>query len=88
MSLAPLKICDWLLNSSWDHCSLHRGNICKSDHGARGPPKALFSSLRYPLSWYNMFCGGRGIKGSLATKVKGPQQRKIEIEEEEEEEER
>jgi hypothetical protein len=23
--LRPCKICDWLLNSTWDHFSLHQG---------------------------------------------------------------
>ena len=32
----PCKICDWLLNSSWDYFNLHRGKICYSDHGVRG----------------------------------------------------
>ena len=37
------KICDWLLNSSWDHFSLHHGKKkCKSDHGTWGPHKAYF----------------------------------------------
>jgi hypothetical protein len=29
----PCKICDWLLNSSWDHFGLHQGKQCQSDHG-------------------------------------------------------
>ena len=36
-SQGPVKICDWLLNSSHDHFGLHQGKKCQSDHGVRGP---------------------------------------------------
>ena len=48
----------------------------QSDHGVLRSPKGLFSLLHYPLSWSNGFCSTkRGKRGSLAVKVKEPQQR-------------
>ena len=38
-------------------------------------PEGLFPGLHYPLSWSNMFCTGRGKRGSLTANVKRPWQR-------------
>ena len=72
----PCKICDWLLNMSWDHFNLHQGkNVIASDHGVRGPPEDIFQGLHYPPTWSNGFCSGRGKRGALVEKCKGPWQR-------------
>ena len=34
--------------------------------------KYLFWGLHYPLTWPNKFCGGRGKRGALVKKGKGP----------------
>ena len=40
----PCKICDWLLNSSWDHFGLHQGKKFESGHEIRGPQKTYFKA--------------------------------------------
>ena len=48
----PCKICDWLLNSSWDHFSLHQGKEkkCESDHIVRGLQMTYFKA--YIINWH------------------------------------
>ena len=48
-----------------------------NDHGVQGPHKTNFKGLRYPLTWLNGFCGGRGKRGALVQKGKVPWQRNI-----------
>jgi hypothetical protein len=36
----------------------------------------MFLGLHYPLSWSNKFWNARGKRGSLATNIRGPWQRK------------
>ena len=40
----PYKICNWLLNLSWDHFGLHQGKNVRSDHEGRGPYKTYFEA--------------------------------------------
>jgi hypothetical protein len=35
-------------------------------------PKDIFKGLRYPLTWSNGFCGGRGKRDALLEKGRGP----------------
>jgi hypothetical protein len=72
------KIWDWLLNFSWDHFGLHQGKKCESDREVRSP-KDIFEGLHYPLTWSNKFCGGRGKRGGLVEKGKGPWQKNVVI---------
>ena len=32
----------------------------------------MFQGLRYPLTWFNGFCGGRGTRGVVVGKNKDP----------------
>jgi hypothetical protein len=36
------KLCDWPLNSSWDHFGLHQGKNYQEDHETWGPQEACF----------------------------------------------
>ena len=45
----PCKICDWLLNSLWDHFDLHQEKKCQSDHGVWGPQKTHVEA--YNIHW-------------------------------------
>ena len=40
-------------------------------------PKLIFLGLHYPLTWSNMFSNGRGKRGALLKKGKGPWQRNV-----------
>ena len=66
------KICDWLLNSSWDHFSLHQWKKCQSDHGVQGPQKTCYKA--YIIHQHGL-CDGRGKRGPLLEKGKDPWQR-------------
>ena len=74
------KICDWLLNLSWDHFNLHRGKKCQSGHGVRGPLKR---HIVRPMSSTNMvFVVGEAKRSSIRRKrrrSKGPWQRIVVI---------
>ena len=59
----PYKICDWSLNSSWDHFGLHRGKNVKVTMEFESP-KGIFEGLHYPLTWSNKFVVGEA-KGVL-----------------------
>ena len=54
------KICDWPLNSSWDHFGLHQGKKCQSDHEAQGPQKVYFQSIIIVMIQC-VLCHGREI---------------------------
>ena len=73
------KICDWLLNLSWDHFGLHQAEeekkIVRVTMELEVPEKAYFPVLHYPSSWSHGFCSGRGKRGFLVANVKGPLQR-------------
>jgi hypothetical protein len=77
--VAPLKICDWPLNSSWDYFNLHQEEEeekCKSERGTWGPQKAYFQAYIIHYHGPAGFCNGRDKKKhSLAANVMGPRQR-------------
>jgi hypothetical protein len=74
----PYKICDWLGNSSWDHFRLHQEKhvIVIMEFEV---PKSYFKA--YIIHWHgpNNLCGGRGKRGALVGKGKGPWHRNIVI---------
>ena len=41
--------------------------------------KDIFEGLHYQVAWFNGFCGGRGKRGALVKKSKGPCQRNVVI---------
>ena len=73
----PCKICDWLLNLSWDYFGLHQGQKCQSDHGSRGFQKTCFRA--YIIHWHGPsdFAAGVAKRGALIEKGKGPWRRNI-----------
>ena len=74
--LKPYKTCDWLLNSSQDHCGLYQG---KNVRVTMESQKEIFDGLHYQVAWFNGFCGGRGKIGVLVEKSKGLCQRNVVI---------
>ena len=81
LSLVPLKyVIGWWIctrNGKIHQEKMHTTLAYIKKNKLRGPPKSLFSSLHYPLSWSNMFCNGWGKRGSLVVNVKGPWQRNV-----------
>ena len=67
----PYKICDWLLNSSQDQFGLHQGKNVRVTMEFE-VPKNFFEGLHHPLTWSNGFCNGRGTRGDLIEKGRGP----------------
>ena len=68
------KICDWLLNLSNDHFSLHQGKNFYSDHGVLRSPKYIFKGIHYSLT-YSPTCllVGEANRGALVgKKTRGP----------------
>ena len=65
---------DWLLNSTWDHFSLHLG---KNGRGIMEVevPKYNFQGLINALTWSNGFCVERGKRGGLVGR-QGPMAKK------------
>ena len=55
------KICDWPLNSSRDRFDLHQEKNVRVTMELE-VPKGLYSTLHYPLLWFNKFCSGRDKK--------------------------
>ena len=55
----PCKICDWLLDFSWDHFGLHQGRKKKKleQPWSMRSSKYIFEGPRYLLTWSNKFCG-------------------------------
>ena len=45
---------------------------CQSDPWSSRSPTDIFQGLHYPLTWSNNFCGGRGKRGVMVEKGKGP----------------
>ena len=72
----PFKICDWLLDSSRDHFGLHKGKMSKWPWSS-GPQKTYFKA--YIIHWHGPtnFCSGRGKRGALVEKSRGPRQRNV-----------
>ena len=66
----PYKICNWLLNSSWNHFGLHQRKKCQSDHEVWDPQKTYFKV--YIIQWYGPtgFAVGRGKRSALIEKAK------------------
>ena len=65
------KLCDWPLNLSQDHLSLHQQKNVRVTMDLRSP-KGLFSDLHHPLTWSNRFCSERGKNGSHTANIRGP----------------
>ena len=59
----PCKICDWLLNSSWDHLGFTPRKKCHSGHKVWGPQKTYFNA--YIIQWH----GPTGFVGGETTNV-------------------
>ena len=64
----PCKICDWLLNSFQDHFGLQKGQNVRVTMEFKLPEWHILG-LHYPLTWSNMFCGGRA---AMVEKRQGP----------------
>ena len=75
----PCKICDWMLNSSWEHFGLHQGKKMSRWSWSLRFPKDIFKGPHYLLTWSNKFCAGRGKRGALVDKCKGPCQKNVVI---------
>ena len=46
----PYKFCDWMLNTTWDHFSLHQGKIGQNDHEVQGPQNTYLKA--YIIHWH------------------------------------
>ena len=73
------KFCDWLFNLSRDHFSLHQGKYIRVTMEFEVPKRHIFKA--YIIHWHGStgFCSGRGKRGALIQKGKGPWQRNIVI---------
>ena len=69
------KICNWLLNSSRNHFSLHQGKKNARVIMKFEVPKIYI--LRPALAWSNGFSSGNDKRGALVEKGKGPYHRNI-----------
>jgi hypothetical protein len=63
----PCKICDWLLNLSWDHFGSHQGQNVRVTLEFEVPKRHILGPTLY-TTWFNEFCDGRGKRGALVEK--------------------
>ena len=66
---SPCEICGWMLNSSWDHFGSHQGKNVRVTVEFEILKRHMLR-LHYPLTWSNMFCGGRGKRSDMVKRKK------------------